>query len=464
MLDKIGPHGQRSTPEFQRWAARARGAKAMDLAALKSAKEKNPTLFTVFRYPLDDAEKETVGPQQLAEMILAKIEEVGFRPTAIEYKNEWRCYFTDDAPRHLREQREFSEIMHRQGFATVAGEWPFGCPNQSDVLFWQAEGWGDCDYLGKHEYSNKIAGPHDLWHMLRHRLVHAWTNGNHPPIIITEAGIDDLDGLGNGWIRQGMSAEEYLQFLTDYNAELMKDDYVLFAVVFTSGGWGGMEGFETDGISDTQIVPLYTGNEAPIKPRPIKPEGANMQIGNITVKDLRLTLPRHATLSYEVRSIGGIEQIVIHHSATPDDRSAEAIARYHVDTLGWPGIGYHFLVHQDGSIEYTQPIEIISYGVADRNKNSLHICLVGTFTDTPPGDIQIAAAKSLIDNLDYALGRVYPVVGHSEIATPGNATACPGRTWPQWKPRLYTATPGEIDWRAKYEALAGKIKAIAAEL
>lgn len=463
MLDKIAPHGQRTTNEGIRWAAVARGYKSLDLAALKSAKETNPSLFTIYRLPLDDPQKESVGPEEWAGMILAKIAEVGFSADAYEYKNEWRCYVKDDAARHIAELRRFSAIMHSHGHATIAGSWPFGCPNQDDVVFWQDEGWGDCDYLGMHEYSNRVAGPHDLWHMLRHRLVHTWTNGNHPPILITEAGIDDLDGMGNGWLNQGMSAEEYQQFLVDYNAELMKDEYVLCAFVFTSGGWGGMEGFETDGISDSHLVPLYTGTEAVIKPRPIKPEGATMQIGNITVKDLRLTLPKHPTLSYEARSIGGIETIVIHHSAT-QDVPAEAIARYHVENLGWPGIGYHFLVHQNGDTEYTEPIEIISYGVADRNENSLHICLLGTFTDYAPREPQIVAAKSLIDNLDYAMGRVYPVVGHSEIATPGNATACPGRTWPQWKPRLFTATPGEIDWRAKYEALAAKIKSVAAEL
>lgn len=190
-----------------------------------------------------------------------------------------------------------------------------------------------------------------------------------------------------------------------------------------------------------------------------------MLVGNLEVVDLRTTLPQHATERYEGRSIGGIEQIVIHHSATPDDRSAEAIARYHVDNLGWPGIAYHFLVHQDGRTEYTQPIEIVSYGVARRNDNTLHICLTGDFTDAPPGEPQIQAARKLVENLCYALGRVYPVVGHTDIAVEGYATACPGATWPQWKHRLTSSAPaaGE-DWQARYTAAQSRYDALAQEI
>lgn len=207
-------------------------------------------------------------------------------------------------------------------------------------------------------------------------------------------------------------------------------------------------------------------------PQPQPTGETTMKIGNLEVVDLRASLPQHATDRYEIRSIGGIEYIVIHHSATPDDRSAEAIARYHVDTNGWPGIAYHFLVHQDGRTEYTQPIEIVSYGVARRNENTLHICLVGNFTDTPPGETQIKAAKALVDNLDFALGRVYPVVGHTDIAPSDYATACPGATWPQWKHRLVApAQVVVVDWQAKcrqaqaqYDALAQDVRALAARV
>lgn len=166
---------------------------------------------------------------------------------------------------------------------------------------------------------------------------------------------------------------------------------------------------------------------------------ATFRVGNLDVIDLRTALPRHPTDRYEARVLGAIEKIVIHHSATDDDRSAEAIAHYHVYTNGWPGIAYHFLVHQDGRIEYTSGIEIVSYGVARRNDNTMHICLVGNWTSEVPGEVQLVAAKTLIDNLCYALGRVYPIVGHTEIAPSDYSSACPGATWAQWRDRLTEA-------------------------
>lgn len=191
---------------------------------------------------------------------------------------------------------------------------------------------------------------------------------------------------------------------------------------------------------------------------------STFKVGNLDVIDLRATLPRHPTLCYEVRGIGGIEQLVIHHSATDDDRSAERIAEYHVNTNGWPGIGYHFLVHQDGRIEYTQGIEVTSYGVARRNDNTLHICLVGNWTERQPSEAQLVATRKLIDNLCFALGRIYPVVGHTEIAPPDYATACPGATWTQWKGRLMTEQPAATDWRAEAEAYRVKAERLSSEL
>ena len=120
------------------------------------------------------------------------------------------------------------------------------------------------------------------------------------------------------------------------------------------------------------------------------------------------------------------------------DSTAAAIARYHTEVLGWPGIGYTFLVHQDGVIEQVNDLETISYNVASRNHEVLGICLLGDFTYAPPEDIQVEAARSLLDNLRERLpGR--GTVGHRELALPGYETACPGETFltgPRWKDRL----------------------------
>ncbi|WP_209123684.1 hypothetical protein [Alkalihalobacillus sp. BA299] len=40
--------------------------------------------------------------------------------------------------------------------------------------------------------------------------------------------------------------------------------------------------------------------------------------------------------------------------------SADAFARYHVNSLGWPGIGYHYVVDKEGSISWCHDLEVVS--------------------------------------------------------------------------------------------------------
>ena len=48
-----------------------------------------------------------------------------------------------------------------------------------------------------------------------------------------------------------------------------------------------------------------------------------------------------------------INKIIIHCSATPEGRNvkAETIKKWHLDR-GFSDIGYHYIIHLDGSISY----------------------------------------------------------------------------------------------------------------
>lgn len=150
--------------------------------------------------------------------------------------------------------------------------------------------------------------------------------------------------------------------------------------------------------------------------------------------DLRHTLP--GAEDYTPRPLDVIKYLVVHHSATDRDLTPHEIALYHVATLGWPGIGYHFLVHQGGRIDYVGDILTIRYNVARRNHELIGVCLPGNFTYYPPLPAQLEAARHLLANLQFALGWFVPIVGHRDVALPGFATACPGDTWPDWEPQL----------------------------
>ena len=166
--------------------------------------------------------------------------------------------------------------------------------------------------------------------------------------------------------------------------------------------------------------------------------------------DLRGSLRREeANGPIPRRSREEIRYLVVHHSGVAVDSTAAAINDYHIDKNGWPGISYHFLVHWDGRAEYVADIEEVRYNVWSRNREVVGICVVGDWRwEVPPAEA-LAAARDLITALVYELGRELPVLGHKEVALPQSPTACPGDTWPQWKPlvapalRYHLVQPGE---------------------
>ncbi len=156
------------------------------------------------------------------------------------------------------------------------------------------------------------------------------------------------------------------------------------------------------------------------------------------MRDLRGKLP--GTERYVVRRLSEVRYVVVHHSGAAGDSSAEAIAEWHVDRLGWPGIGYHFLVHEDGQIDYVGDLATVRYHVAGRNRECVGICIPGDFTGASPNELQVGAARNLVRVLRPLLdpdetGRV-KVVGHREVALAAYGTGCPGETWREWMPAI----------------------------
>jgi hypothetical protein len=151
------------------------------------------------------------------------------------------------------------------------------------------------------------------------------------------------------------------------------------------------------------------------------------------IVDIVDELPKHPTKEYNTRSLGAIDDLIIHHTVSPDSRTSEQIAVYHVNTKDWPGIAYHFVIGADGGIEQTNRLETISYHARDANGYSVGIALKGDFTSLYPTDEQIAAAAWLVDWLQAQLN-IEAVYGHREAVD--NATSCPGDTWPEWRGRI----------------------------
>ncbi|RME49611.1 MAG: hypothetical protein D6791_00365, partial [Chloroflexi bacterium] len=160
-------------------------------------------------------------------------------------------------------------------------------------------------------------------------------------------------------------------------------------------------------------------------------------------------LPRHPTKTYESRSLEDITHITIHHSAAPANISAQTIANYHVNSKShqWPGIGYHFYVKPDGSIDHTQDMGLISYHVYKNNEYTVGVCVAGNFTDVIPTPAQINATAHLVAWLMQELKvPIDNVMGHKQF--PYNTTSCPGRQWlkdQKWHDLLKTRIQGVLE-------------------
>ena len=126
------------------------------------------------------------------------------------------------------------------------------------------------------------------------------------------------------------------------------------------------------------------------------------------------------------------EKIVIHHtgSVTDVDFSAAKIHEFHKSN-GWAGIGYHFVIRKDGTIERGRPIWAVGSHAQGHNSNSIGIHLCGDFNAAKPTGQQIESTALLIANLsaDYniPLDRKH-IIGHDECYNPKtDGAGCPGR-------------------------------------
>lgn len=132
--------------------------------------------------------------------------------------------------------------------------------------------------------------------------------------------------------------------------------------------------------------------------------------------------------------------IVIHCSATRPSQNIDAaeIARWH-RMRGFVGIGYHYVIKRDGTVERGRPEDTVGAHVSGHNHNSIGICLVGGVSEKdvnkPESNFtkaQLAALKALIVDVRTR----YPntkVQGHRDF--PNVNKACPSFNAKWWAKR-----------------------------
>jgi len=163
-----------------------------------------------------------------------------------------------------------------------------------------------------------------------------------------------------------------------------------------------------------------------------------MSSEKLPVIDIVNRMPKHPTKTYPRRDLGDISHIDMHHSATltSDYRglsTIEGFANFHINTHGWAGIGYHYILTPDLKIYKTGYDSQSRWSVGNHNGYTISSLIIGDYSQE---EISLDLYNLAIKWINYKK-RAYavPVVnikGHNEY--PGHASnTCPGINMTQFR-------------------------------
>lgn len=129
---------------------------------------------------------------------------------------------------------------------------------------------------------------------------------------------------------------------------------------------------------------------------------------------------KFGTMSYRTST----NRIITHHAAGMT--STNNVHDYHKNTNGWAGIGYHYFIDTDGTINEGRPLTAIGAHTEGHNYDSIGICLNGNFEESKPSENQYTSLNWLVNKLNGQFGTLSLHV-HKDF----NSTLCPGKYFDQ---------------------------------
>ena len=122
-----------------------------------------------------------------------------------------------------------------------------------------------------------------------------------------------------------------------------------------------------------------------------------------------------------------ITEIIVHCTATPEGRevSVGEIRQWHKQR-GFSDIGYHYVIHLDGSIEDGRDVDLVGAHCTGHNTHSIGVVYVGGMDkqNQQPKDTRTNAQKAALMSVLIDLKHLYPdarICGHRDFAN----KACP---------------------------------------
>ena len=129
-------------------------------------------------------------------------------------------------------------------------------------------------------------------------------------------------------------------------------------------------------------------------------------------------------LSFGAMTVRSRTNRIICHHASAKTCGAATIHSWH-KANGWAGIGYHFVVRKNGTVERGRPEKYVGAHATGSNSDSIGVCFEGNFDQESMGVAQKNAGIELISWLKSKYG-IGTVVGHRDVM----ATSCPGKYFP----------------------------------
>jgi len=445
----------------------------------KRLREENPDIeFIVRLYDGRIGPGRRVTPKEFCDEMIPKIS--AFQPytKSFEVHNEpnhpnegWGDWGDRERERAAQAAREFCEWFN-EVYDSLKGRFPWADFGFPALVFFPAAPWVRCgdvwleicrpsieraDWLAVHCYWQTT--PEQPINHLKEDwgLSFKYWHKEFPDktLEITEA------GNSNGQNGIPLEPDEMARQLVEWYQEVFKYPYIGSACPFLMSSpdprWE-RELFvwcKADGTFLPTVQAVGNMNRPPLFVEEVE-EPIPEEIGYTLkpkINDKSHALPLHPTKRYQTRNLERIKYIVIHHSAVSPDVTPERIAKYHIENLDWPGIGYHFYICPDGAIYQTNELETISYHVGAKiegvpvNDISVGICLAGSFTgEARPQKAQLISSASLCAYLLRELSLpIEAIKGHKEFM----ATRCPGDRWEEeggWKKELLE----EIEYLASF--------------
>ena len=177
------------------------------------------------------------------------------------------------------------------------------------------------------------------------------------------------------------------------------------------------------------------------------------QVGVLQGTQFKILDP-NLTFRSQLQTRRRTDGIILHHIGGSDKEvSAATVHQWHLRN-GWHGIGYHFMVHKDGTIERGRPLNKTGAHCSGENDHTIGVNIVGNFQYARPTAEQILAAEILLSNL-CTMYRLQPgmttIFGHRDF----NRTECPGGNFYSVIPELIDRTKVRIE---QYKEINEKLR------